>query len=183
VYVYKLAGSGISSSTGDAGDDVGDGASAYYAELNGPTGLWADANTSAVYISEAEGCRVRRVDMSSGIIHTALGTGVCAAYFSSDARLSADAATAASVSRPVGLWGDEASHLLYMAEQGGHRVLVVDTATGAVATFAGTGAAGYAGDGGEAALAQLRGPTYLHSPSSAASAAGWQLLSPTQATT
>jgi hypothetical protein len=177
VYVYKLAGSGISSSSTD---DVGDGAPAFYAGLDVPTGLWANSNSSVVYISEADGCRVRWVDMSSGIMHTILGTGDCATFSSSSgASLSAAAATAVSVSHPVGLWGDEASQLLYVAEQGGHCVLVVDIATNEVAIFAGTGAPGYAGDEGEAALAQLRGPTYLHSPpssSSAASAGELQLL-------
>jgi sugar lactone lactonase YvrE len=46
---------------------------------------------------------------------------------------------------------------LYIADYGNHRIRKV-TADGIITTVAGTGVAGYSGDGGPAAAAQLRGP-------------------------
>src|SRR5262249_1778557 len=47
---------------------------------------------------------------------------------------------------------------LYWADYGGHRVMRFDFGTKAVSVIAGTGKAGYAGDGGPAASAQLNAP-------------------------
>jgi sugar lactone lactonase YvrE len=50
---------------------------------------------------------------------------------------------------------------LYIAETLRHRIRVVDLETGMIRTFAGTGEAGYGGDGGAAIEAQLSGPREL----------------------
>jgi DNA-binding beta-propeller fold protein YncE len=47
---------------------------------------------------------------------------------------------------------------LYVAERDSHVVRKVDAKTGTLSTLAGTGAAGFGGDGGPAARAQLRSP-------------------------
>ena len=47
---------------------------------------------------------------------------------------------------------------LYIAEVGNHVIRKVDGDTGIITTVAGTGAAGYSGDGGAATAAQLNGP-------------------------
>ena len=62
----------------------------------------------------------------------------------------------AEINRVVGLAADAAGNI-YLGDQNNNRVRKVDT-LGAITTFAGTGAAGYSGDGGPAALAQLNGP-------------------------
>jgi len=65
-------------------------------------------------------------------------------------------ATQAEINRVVGLAVDAAGNI-YLADQNNNRVRKVGTA-GVITTFAGTGVAGYSGDGGLATLAQLSGP-------------------------
>jgi uncharacterized protein (TIGR03437 family) len=62
----------------------------------------------------------------------------------------------AEINRVVGLATDAAGNI-YLADQNNNVVRKVDT-NGVITTFAGTGAAGYAGDGGPAAQAQLNAP-------------------------
>jgi sugar lactone lactonase YvrE len=50
---------------------------------------------------------------------------------------------------------------LYIAEQDGHRIRKVDPISGALTTIAGTGTAGFSGDGGPATAAQLDHPVHL----------------------
>jgi uncharacterized protein (TIGR03437 family) len=65
-------------------------------------------------------------------------------------------ATQAILRQPGGVAADGNGNI-YIAETGGHRVRKVDR-TGAITTLAGTGAAGFSGDGGPAAQAQLAFP-------------------------
>ena len=58
---------------------------------------------------------------------------------------------------PVGVAFDSAGNL-YIGDNSNSRVRKVNAATGTVTTVAGTGAAGYSGDGGAATSAQLNGP-------------------------
>jgi uncharacterized protein (TIGR03437 family) len=62
----------------------------------------------------------------------------------------------AEINRVVGLAVDAAGNI-YLADQNNNRVRKVDT-SGVITTFAGTGVAGFSGDGGLATLAQLNGP-------------------------
>jgi sugar lactone lactonase YvrE len=50
---------------------------------------------------------------------------------------------------------------LYIADTGNHRVRRVDQMTGIITTVAGSGTAGYSGDNGAAANAQLNNPAGL----------------------
>ena len=65
-------------------------------------------------------------------------------------------ATQAEINRVVGLAADAAGNI-YLADQNNNVVRKVDT-HGVITTFAGTGIAGFAGDNGQAAAAQLNGP-------------------------
>ena len=69
------------------------------------------------------------------------------------------AATSAQLAFPEGLAADAAGNV-YVAEHDANRIRKI-SADGAISTFAGTGAAGYSGDGGPATGAQFRGPTGL----------------------
>lgn len=93
----------------------------------------------------------RSVENVNGIITTVAGTG--SAGFSGDG----GPATAARINQP---WGVAvlADGSLLIAETLNHRIRRVDP-SGIISTFAGTGVAGFAGDGGPATAAQLSFPT------------------------
>jgi sugar lactone lactonase YvrE len=66
------------------------------------------------------------------------------------------AATQASFQFPLGIAQDR-SHNTYITDQGEQRIRKI-TATGAISTYAGTGIAGYSGDGGPARSAKINAP-------------------------
>ncbi|TFE38013.1 hypothetical protein E3E14_29610, partial [Streptomyces sp. ICN441] len=84
---------------------------------------------------------------ADGRISTVAGTG--AAGFGGDG----GPATAARLHTPLSVTVDSTGNL-YIADHGNHRIRKI-TADGTISTVAGTGAAGFAGDGGPAASAQL----------------------------
>ncbi|MDP1802995.1 MAG: T9SS type A sorting domain-containing protein [Bacteroidota bacterium] len=104
------------------------------------------------YFTEFHGNRIRKVN-SSGIISTFAGTGV--AGFSGDG----GPATLAQIDHPTGIVAD-ASGNLYVAEYGSSKIRKIDP-SGIITTFAGTGVAGFSGDGGPAISAQLNVPNNL----------------------
>jgi len=142
--ITTFAGTGVAGFGGDGGP-------ATAAQLNAPNGLALDSGN--LYIAEAVGQRVRRVDLATGTITTFAGTGV--AGFGGNG----GPAAAALLNGPLCLALDSAN--LYVAEYSNNRVRRVDLATGTITTFAGTGVAGFGGDGGPATAAQLNGPTYV----------------------
>lgn len=70
------------------------------------------------------------------------------------------AAREAILDEPHGLALDAAGNL-YVAERSRHRVRRIDAATGVITTVAGTGVAGFEGDGGHATLARLNAPATI----------------------
>lgn len=143
--ISTVAGDGTLGFSGDGGP----GASA---SLSGPADLAIDQQ-GRLYIADAGNNRVRRLDRT-GVISTLAGTG--SAGFSGDG----GAATAAELSGPAGLTLDPAGNL-YIADRGNNRIRRVTAATGALDSVAGSGTAGYSGDGGLATQAQLNGPGRL----------------------
>jgi hypothetical protein len=119
--------------------------------LSGPRGVAVDA-TGNIYIADTENHRIRRVDAASGTITTVAGDGI--AGFSGDGVL----ATATHLNRPhdVYIYGRFGDFLI--ADTANNRIRLVDGFTGVILTFAGSGFAGYGGDGGPATLAHLYGP-------------------------
>ncbi len=69
-------------------------------------------------------------------------------------------ATSARLASPSAVVRDPSGNL-YIADRDNHRVRRVDALSGDIATYAGTGTAGYSGDGGPAASALLSSPTGL----------------------
>ena len=106
-----------------------------------------------LYFAETGNHVVRKVT-SAGIITTVAGNGVQG--FAGDGGL----ATSAELDSPAGLALDAAGDL-YIADSHNQRVREVNAATGITATIAGTGAAGFSGDGGMATAARLDLPTAL----------------------
>jgi hypothetical protein len=124
---------------------VGDGGPAIAATLDNPAGMAMDA-AGNLYIADSNNNRIRRVD-PKGRITTIAGTGA------SGSGGDGGPAAAATMADPEGLAiGPDGS--LYVGEAEGNRIRRID-AHGTISTFAGTGAVGYAGDGGPASAATL----------------------------
>ncbi len=129
----------------------GDGIAATTAHLRVPAGIVVDG-AGNIYIADQFNQRVRKVDAVTGLISTVAGTGV--AGFNGDAI----AATTAQLNHPVGVAIDGAGNV-YIADSPNQRVRKVDAVTGLISTVAGTGVAGFNGDGIAATTAQLNGPS------------------------
>ena len=141
--IETIAGTGLPGYSGDGGLATG-------AQVNFPLGVALDS-AGNVYISDTFGQRIRKIDAADSTISTVAGTG--AAGFSGDGGL----ATAAQLNYPRGLTLDSAGNL-YIGDYSNHRVRKVDADTGNIETIAGSGTAGFSGDGRAAILAQLNRP-------------------------
>ena len=130
------------------GSSLGDGGAATAAQLNNPRGIAVDW-AGNLYIADTWNDRIRKVD-TAGLITTVAGSGTNG--FSGDG----GAATSARLNYPYGVTPDGAGNL-YIADSRNHRIRKVDTA-GNISTVAGTGTAGFSGDGDEATAAQLNLP-------------------------
>ena len=133
-----LAGTGILGYNGDGG-------SASSAALAQPGAVAYDKNGN-LYLADTNNNVVREIT-PTGIITTIAGTGT--EGFSGDG----GAATAAQLDTPTGVAVD-ASGNVYIADSHNNRIRKVSGGT--IATFAGTGTPGFAGDGASAALPNSR---------------------------
>jgi sugar lactone lactonase YvrE len=131
----------------------GDGGRAVEALLNFPGAVVVDPHGN-LYIADTMNHRVRKVDAESGRITTIAGTG--------QKRWSGDGGPAvlATLNEPTALALDQKG-LLYIADQSNHRVRRLNLDTGMITTIAGTGEAGYSGDGMPGHEATLSGPSGL----------------------
>jgi uncharacterized protein (TIGR03437 family) len=147
--IRKLAGGNVSTFAGNGLlSRSGDGGTATSAQLNSPLGIAVDAGTAGnLYIADTANNAVRRV--SNGVISNFAGTGTAGS--SGDG----SAATSAQLSGPQGMAVDSAGNL-YIADTQNHRVRKVTGGT--ISTVAGSGTAGFGGDGGAAGSAQLNLP-------------------------
>jgi sugar lactone lactonase YvrE len=146
------AGTGIITTVAGTGTDGfgGDGGPAGSAQLNNPVGLALDPSGN-LFIGDSFNHRIRRVAAGTGIITTVAGTGT--GGFGGDG----GPAGSARLANPFGPAVD-ASGSLFIADEANRRVRKVAAGTGIITTVAGTGAAGFAGDGGPATSAQLNPP-------------------------
>ena len=151
--VRKVSTSGIITTiAGNGGKGfTGDGLQAINATLNGPRGVGVDS-AGNIYIADTLNARVRKVS-TAGFITTVAGNG--------QAGVPQDGTTATSTSLnyPWNVKADGAGDI-YISDSQNIRVFKVNS-SGIITTFAGTGAAGFSGDGGPAASAQFDGPTGL----------------------
>ncbi len=138
--------------TTKAGDGAagfsGDGGSSTAARLNAPASVAVDA-AGNVYFADAGNNRVRRID-ASGVITTVAGSGITGS--SGDG----GSAVLAQLNGPFGICIDAAGNL-YIADEGNSRIRRVNAA-GIITTIAGTGIAGFSGDGGQATQAAVNFP-------------------------
>jgi hypothetical protein len=135
--------------TGQAGYG-GDGGPATQALIDAPAGLALDG-AGNLYFADTNNNIIRRIDAFSGVITTVAGTPLNNG-FSGDG----GAATSALLTSPEGIAFDEAGDL-FIADTGNNVIRKV-TAAGTISTVAGTGTAGFNGDGPTATAAQLNSP-------------------------
>ena len=135
---------------GNAQDGYGgDNGQATSATISMPTGVTVDSANN-IYFTDYTHKRVRKVTASSGIVTTIAGNG--------NAAFSGDNGPAVSAGLdPFDVAIDDKNNL-YVADRGNNRVRKVSP-DGTITTVAGTGTAGYAGDGGLAAASSLSSPT------------------------
>jgi uncharacterized protein (TIGR03437 family) len=126
----------------------GDGGPATSAQLSFPFGFAFDGPGN-LYIADAGNNRVRRVS-TNGIITTVAGTGVYGLFGDGGP------ATSATLGYPFAVAVDAKGNL-FIADWSNNDVRMVSP-NGIITTFAGNGTAGFSGDGGPAASAQLDSP-------------------------
>jgi sugar lactone lactonase YvrE len=130
---------------------IGTGARGYSDhEVNNPYGLVIGPDR-ALYFCDLDNQRIRRLDLATHRTTVIAGNGQKA--FGGDG----GSATAAALNMPHEIQFDRDGNM-FVAERDNHVVRKVEAKTGIISTFAGTGAPGFSGDGGQATLAQLRQP-------------------------
>jgi uncharacterized protein (TIGR03437 family) len=139
--IVTVAGNGRQGFSGDGGL-----ATAASIEFSAHLCVGASGN---LFIADAGNHRIRKVT-PTGMISTVAGSGTRG--FGGDG----GPATSAQLNSPWGIAVD-ASGSLYIADSQNNRIRKV-TPTGMISTVAGSGAEGFAGDGGPATAAQLRNP-------------------------
>jgi uncharacterized protein (TIGR03437 family) len=137
--ITTIAGTGTAGFSADNGPAIG-------AELNLPPGVAVDASGN-VYIADTNNDRIREV--TTGVIATVAGNGT--AGYSGDNGVP----TSAQLSQPQGIAVDSSGNV-YIADTLNNRVRIISA--GLISTLAGTGTAGFSGDNGMAASAQLNQP-------------------------
>jgi sugar lactone lactonase YvrE len=142
--VTTIAGSGKRGFVGDDGFAV-------KARLKSPTDICLDSS-GALYVADFENHRIRRIT-PDGMITTVAGNGQ--AGFSGDGGLAIEA----SLNTPYGVEVDQQDNL-YVADSKNHRIRKVSR-NGIITTVAGTGVAGFSGDGDLATAAQFNSPQAL----------------------
>jgi len=141
--ISTVAGTGIRGYSGDGGP-------AAAAQLAQPHSIALDKDDN-LYICDILNNRIRRRDPKTGIITTFAGTGEKG---ETPDQASLDG-TPLLAPRSIDIGPDGT---LYLVLREGNKAFTVDPARRTLKRLAGTGAMGYAGDGGPALAAQFRGP-------------------------
>ena len=143
--------SNIVNSSGATGTSglMGDGGAASAATTVQVDYITIDGQNN-LYLADGEAHKIRKIDMSTGIITTVVGTGAGAS--SGDG----GPATAAEIKGPSGMDFDNNGNLFF-ADYDANVIRKVDV-YGIISTFAGTGALGSSGDNGPATAATMINP-------------------------
>jgi len=115
--------------------------------LHLPTGACTD-KAGNILIVEGTGAKVRKVNVTTGIITTIAGTGINS--FSGDG----GPATNAALNIPYDVCTDTSGNI-YITDAGNARIRKISSTTGSISTIAGTGVGGFSGDGGAATAAKI----------------------------
>ena len=151
--IRKIDASGnITTIAGGSSGSSGDGGLATQAKFNQPNGVAVDG-AGNIYIADTGNHKIRKIDASTGNINTVAGSPSFG--YTGDGR----AATSATLNSPQGVAVDS-NGVIYIADTNNNVVRKVDT-DGNISTVAGTGTAGFSGDGGAATSAELNHPYYV----------------------
>ena len=145
--ITTIAGTGFGAGT-PMGGYSGDGGLATLAKLSLPNGVVVD-KFGNIFLSEQNNGCIRKVNSSTGIITTIVGTGVPG--FSGDG----GSAILAQID-PESLALDSLGNI-YIGEGNNNRIRKVNVSTGIINTIAGNGIYNYSGDGGQAVNASIKG--------------------------
>jgi sugar lactone lactonase YvrE len=130
---------------------VGNGSAGFSdSQVNNPYGLVLGPD-GALYFCDLDNQRIRRLDLAAKRLTTIAGNGERG--YRGDGGQAVDAA----LNMPHELRFDARGDL-YIAERDNHVIRKVDMKTRVISTVAGTGVAGFGGDGGPGTKAQLRQP-------------------------
>ena len=138
--------------TGDMGR-WGDNGPATSAAISNVGGIAVDLSGN-VYFADIFNNAIRFVYQQTNIITTIAGM-INGTHGDSGDN---GAASSATLNTPYGLSLDVTNNLLYVADQGNHKIRLVTLSTGIITTYAGTGIQGSSGDGFAAINAKLNGP-------------------------
>jgi sugar lactone lactonase YvrE len=141
--ITTIAGTGTQGFSGDTGPGTS-------ATLDSPQGLALDT-AGNLYIADTHNQRIRKLNLTTGIITTIAGS---TAGFSGDGA----SALAAQLNLPTALALDASSDL-YIADTSNHHIRKLNLTTSIITTIAGNGTQGYSGDSGPATLAAIDSPT------------------------
>src|SRR6266567_2908311 len=141
--VSTIAGTGVAGFSGDGGPAIAGQTNNPYGLVIGPDG--------ALYFCEVGNHRIRRLDLKKRTLSTVAGSGTKG--YAGDG----GPALAASLNEPYEVRFDKSGNMFF-AEMQNHVVRRVDAKTHLISTVADTGTAGFSGDGGPAAQAQVRQP-------------------------
>jgi sugar lactone lactonase YvrE len=119
-------------------------------DLVSPDGVAVDTSGN-FYIAEYMENRIDKVTAATGLITVVAGNN------GEGSSGDGGAATAAQLYYPTGVAVDAAGNI-YIADSGNDRVREVTASNGIITTVAGTGTAGFSGDGGSATSAELNDP-------------------------
>jgi DNA-binding beta-propeller fold protein YncE len=144
--VSTVAGTGEKGFSGDDGP-------ATKAKFGNIYCVTLDAKGEKIYLDDLDNRRIRVVDLKTNVVTTVAGNGEKGVP-----KDGAEAKTAPLVD-PRAVAVDSRGNV-YILERSGHALRVVDS-SGKIKTIAGTGKAGFGGDGGPAIEAQLKGPKHL----------------------
>lgn len=135
----------------------GDGADALVATLDLPSSVALD-NDGAIYISDTANQRIRIVT-PDGVIDTFAGTGTAGFAGEGSPAIESQLNNAkGQQASPTGRIAIQ-DERLFIADTLNQRIRVIDLTTGLISTLAGTGDAGFTGDGGPALAATFFSPS------------------------
>lgn len=143
----------IANGTGTFGYS-GDGGPAINANFSGPSAVFFDPTSPGLghlYLSDGGNNVIRKIDLNTGRITTVAGTGV--AGYSGNGSI----ATMAKLRNPGNLFIDNSGNM-FVCDRGNHSIRKIVLSSGRISTIAGTGVAGFSGDGDVSTNARLKDP-------------------------